>query len=149
MEIAICSGGRSTTEGMMKVESAALSATFTGMRSERAAADTASFTAGSSVAAMAISAPTRSPGWKRLFSILTSSQQSELREAGAGLRRDHRHADARAQQGLGLEGRDRAAAHHDAGPAMQGEKSGEVGAIGRRNQAHGATLGAGRRPVLI
>ena len=69
----------------MKLDSAALSATFTGMRSARAA-DTASFTAGSSVAAIAISAPTRSPGWKRFCSSLTapSTASSESRAQNSG-----------------------------------------------------------------
>jgi hypothetical protein len=50
---------------MMNVERAASSATLTGMRCERAALATASFTDASSVAAIAISAPMTSPGWKR------------------------------------------------------------------------------------
>ncbi len=62
VETAICNGARSTTAGMMKVDKAALSATLTGTRRARAAFDTDSFTAGSSVAAITTSAPTRSPG---------------------------------------------------------------------------------------
>ncbi len=68
VEIAICMGGRSSTDGMMKVDSWALSATLTGTCSALAAFETDSFTDGSSVAAITISAPTRSPGWKRLAS---------------------------------------------------------------------------------
>ena len=86
VEIAICTGARSTSDGMMKLESAALSATFTGTRSARAAFATASFALGSSVAAMTTSAPTRSPGWMRFASwrIAPSNVSSARRAQSSG-----------------------------------------------------------------
>ena len=87
VEIAICSGGRSTSEGMMKLDSPASSATLTGTCSALAACETDSLTAASSVAAITISAPTRSPGWKRLGSWRSApcrvSSDSRAHSSGA------------------------------------------------------------------
>jgi hypothetical protein len=138
VEIAICTGARSTSAGMMNVERDASSATLTGIRSARAEFATASFAAASSVAAIATSAPSRSPGWKRRASWRIAPSVASSARPHAQVRRDHGDANARAQQRLDLARRDRAAADDDAGLAAQVEERGEVGAVSGWRRWHGS-----------
>src|SRR6185437_11120686 len=85
VEMAICSGPRSTTEAMTKLDRSASSATLTAMPAACAASATSAFTAGSSVAAITSCASARSATSKRFARWL--AEPSRTRSASASQRR--------------------------------------------------------------